>query len=1160
MIASHKTSFRVLHAFRVSILCACPVMPAVAWAAGPGEKVGQVEVRQRGIKLQASHAVEELDAIIAEFDDSGLSQQGDVKTLRAIRSVLDRLSEKDMVKVIGLLQAARIEPDANRSRHTALDAYSGQKGIILQLRQLVLEYQRRQQLLELSLRFNSLAERQNENLRTVRRLVTLQANGRANPWDETHRIQLGLQQAEQSAIHDETAALLTKLEEFSGDAAADSESDKRVRASIDEAKKANLLDVFQRAGSELVAINLVTAAGDERAARDELRKLARLVVPPKDSSEILQGAAQQLATGIAAETSILDQTQQLPRDGQQEKGFDLEDGQADLVDAVDVIRKDVAELVPEAATDLDAATGSLQESRPNLIQGHRDPAVNAQTDALEKMKSAHARLLAQIDLLARQRQADQSKTDPIADAKDLKAKVDELRKAQDELKAQTQAQGDRNKLAPLAAKQAELTAQTKALAEDALTKEPLATASLKNAVGDMAAAQADLDKNHDNNEAVKAQQSAVEDLADASKNLDKQIAALEQTKKELTQLTAQSAKIGKLISEEAAIHAQTAKVDAQHDAGKLPDTKAAAAPLAQKQDENAKTGQQVKNDLPPTAAEAAQALNDANAEQTHAKQALDQGATKDATPAEQQAIAELVHAKQAVDQQIAADKEQLHQGDGQEAKDAALAAAQQAVDKAQDQTDTAANKLDTPTAADLAKEEKQLAHDVHEAREQGNNSPAVATAEKATEKGAEQLAENKLPEAAQSLGQARAALDQAAQEQAAQAGQPDQNKAPEGNATDQNAAQDAAGHQAGEHADANHAEKGQGQPKSADAQHEANAQAANAQPAAAQEAGKGEHPDGQKADQQAAGDKQAGHEAQAADAGQGDQHHDAGNPQSAEAGQQGQPTAGKQPTGAQPPSGQQAAHAGEPAADSHDGKPTVPELAQRQSGIQAKLQQLMAGLASTQQDLGEAGAQLGQVADQLAQAAAQDPGLIPADAAQDIANASNAAAKAAAQADAGNQEAAGQAAAQAQDALQAAQASLSLADAGLGTPKPSAAPQSAGNGPPQAAVASAQAPGQGQSHTPSGQPHNGPPLPGKGLGQGMKSPLSNGAGHGTDTKGQGDAKSGGEAAPPGASTFVALPQRDRQAIQQSRSEKYPEEYGAMIEQYFKNVSDQESKK
>lgn len=40
----------------------------------------------------------------------------------------------------------------------------------------------------------------------------------------------------------------------------------------------------------------------------------------------------------------------------------------------------------------------------------------------------------------------------------------------------------------------------------------------------------------------------------------------------------------------------------------------------------------------------------------------------------------------------------------------------------------------------------------------------------------------------------------------------------------------------------------------------------------------------------------------------------------------------------------------------------------------------------------------------------------------------------------------------------------------------------------------------------------------------------------------------------GSSSFLGLPARDRQALQQSQSEKYPEEYSAIVEQYLRNLS------
>ncbi len=46
----------------------------------------------------------------------------------------------------------------------------------------------------------------------------------------------------------------------------------------------------------------------------------------------------------------------------------------------------------------------------------------------------------------------------------------------------------------------------------------------------------------------------------------------------------------------------------------------------------------------------------------------------------------------------------------------------------------------------------------------------------------------------------------------------------------------------------------------------------------------------------------------------------------------------------------------------------------------------------------------------------------------------------------------------------------------------------------------------------------------------------------------------------GQSTFINLPKRDRSAILQSQGEKYPEEYGPLVEQFLRNLSDSGNRK
>src|SRR5688572_221469 len=108
--------------------------------AQPPDRILQQEVKQQQLKSTTQKVAGQLAAIIDEFQRNGIEGE-DVKVLRAIGGVLGKLSENDMERVVSLLQQARQMPDANASTQKATDAYAGQKGIIIQLQQLALEYQ-----------------------------------------------------------------------------------------------------------------------------------------------------------------------------------------------------------------------------------------------------------------------------------------------------------------------------------------------------------------------------------------------------------------------------------------------------------------------------------------------------------------------------------------------------------------------------------------------------------------------------------------------------------------------------------------------------------------------------------------------------------------------------------------------------------------------------------------------------------------------------------------------------------------------------------------------------------------------------------------------------------------------------------------------------------
>src|SRR6185436_6860214 len=129
-------TFRVFIWSCLVLWSACSSAGAAEAAATPDSKYLQPELaKQQQIKATTSRVGVQLESIIAEFERNGINGE-DVKVLRAIRTVLDKLSEKDMTRVLEFLQQSRAATNSTAAAQSATEAYAGQKTIVVQLQQL----------------------------------------------------------------------------------------------------------------------------------------------------------------------------------------------------------------------------------------------------------------------------------------------------------------------------------------------------------------------------------------------------------------------------------------------------------------------------------------------------------------------------------------------------------------------------------------------------------------------------------------------------------------------------------------------------------------------------------------------------------------------------------------------------------------------------------------------------------------------------------------------------------------------------------------------------------------------------------------------------------------------------------------------------------------
>jgi hypothetical protein len=735
---------------------------AEAPANPPGTDFQQELFKQQQIKTTTKRVGDQLESVIAEFDRNGISGE-DVKVLRAIRSVLDKLSEKDMAMVLEYLQQSRSASDPAVAARNATDAFAGQKAIVVQLQQLVLEYQRQQALYEISLRLKELASRQSANMWLGVGLAK-SAEGKTSfsSFDENQKISLRYQQSEQNPLKDETAAILAKLSRLSAET-TDGPAAERSKVALQQAKDGGLTPALEAAAQELKEdkLKLLSAIGNEKKARDQLREIARLLILSQDTADALKQAILELDRAIDSQKKVTADTQQTKKkDDADKRATD----QAIVVDDTDLIRKDIDSLAPIAAEHLRTATDKMQEARGNLSSNEEakkrvELAVPRQEEALLQMQTARRALEEQ---LARAEELKEKPENVLAALKELQEQVRELIKNQESLKQET-ASAERKQLPARAPKQGELKDKAQELQARAASPSPEAAQSIGEASSQMQKSQNSLAQEQNNSP---AQQAALDALQRADQQLAKDIAELEQAQKDLAQIEEMLKKLVAIIEEQQSAQFATARQTTRP----MPEIEAMKT-LSTRQDALATNTAALQQESKALVPAASSHLGSAREHMVEARAELDKSAPRPAEPKQREALTELYLAKKEFENKINELRDKLGLPPAQDTD--ALAEAQKRIEEAQKQVSDAQQQLQQAPPGlmeALQKQQQEIASALNELRQDAKNPKAVAPAEQAASEAARQLAQSDLPKAIDSMKAAQSAMQQAQQ----QNGQPAQ--------------------------------------------------------------------------------------------------------------------------------------------------------------------------------------------------------------------------------------------------------------------------------------------------------------------------------------------------------------------------------------------------
>ena len=701
------------------------------------------ESREGEIQVTSHGLVEQLDSMIDEYDRNGL--KGDeLKSLKGLRNILGRVSDQDMAKILAILRQAGVQNNPGAALNAIADAYSKEKGVLIEMKRILASYASAEEALELSQAVNELADRQAANLQSG-----VEAAEYIAEHDDQTAVAASLQGqgTEQKSIADEMTLLEKKIADFAKDP-NNATLAERFNKGVQDAAKID--PVLASATDSLGQRKLFESVTTEKTARDQLRQLARAIAPPEDESEALREAAERLDRIISQQKDVIVTTAQ----NQPANCPALESHEGDLANQTDSLIQDLQPIAKPVADTLVTAIPQMQNARSALLDKNCVNAGQPEKVALADLEAARDLLEQQI--LA-QDKADEKTGDPITDLQNDKKQVDALARDQAEVNKETPVPKTPDQANTEANQQKALDARAENLQQQIADQAPDAAKTVADAANNMQQAAATVPNAAQNPQTQAQQANAMQNLAKASDQLQKKIDELQKDQQQLAQAQKDLAAVEKIIEEEQKLNEDTIQVIPQQ--VKQPASVLPLAPrqgsIRQETDDFQKTV--LADNTQPNADERAKIVASASGHMGDAQAHLLNHDATHADPDEKKALDDLYKLKDDLQAQIQAQQAELaQQNDAAEkaAADAAAAIAKAQTEMAQAQNDLAKNQ--DPQAAQQADQAQATAAD---AAAKGEDLPQAA----------QDAMRDAAADAAQAQAAAAAGQTQPAQAAAAQA-------------------------------------------------------------------------------------------------------------------------------------------------------------------------------------------------------------------------------------------------------------------------------------------------------------------------------------------------------------------------------------------------------
>jgi len=463
----------------------------------------------------------QIQALIGELSDNGISG-ADVKTLTTTKAILNNLTTQEMQRVIASLQKASQTAGTSSGEQNLVEAYGAQKGIILQFRQILNDYEQRQAGDQLPDKFKELTDRQTQIMwSTVQVASDIAGKGRQQQ-TTLQQTTSQIVQADQSALTNDVAMAGQMLDKAAQNSSG--EQGTAMQQARQDFTTGKVQDNLTQANTDLAAGHLLQATTLQKAARDVLRQVTRDLNPPTTTVNAMSDFAAGLDKLIDAEKDLLNQTNAAQDVKPRTTGLDSKQGL--IVDQTDSLVQDMQNTNPTAAGLVKGAITPMQQARAILrsFGGKFANAAISEQAAIDQLETADKQL--NQDLADAQKAADAASKNAAQNMQDLQNQIQQAEKQQQQI---TQA-GSAGQQA-----QQQLQQATQTLQQTASPLSLAAAQALANAQQAMQQAQQAMN-NSQPQQAQQDQQQATQDLQQANQAVQQAVAQSQQQAPDSAQL------------------------------------------------------------------------------------------------------------------------------------------------------------------------------------------------------------------------------------------------------------------------------------------------------------------------------------------------------------------------------------------------------------------------------------------------------------------------------------------------------------------------------------------------------------------------------------------------------------------------------------------------